>query len=678
MKANVTTEFANFMYLGYQCETPITLEQDPLHRNNSCLDVSYAAQAFHDYQRYLSNWNTVVVNESVETTKDNRVPSFSQISDVQVNGTWLEATASELNGRIINNVSLAMPHAGLLETTTDPRNQILQPEELGGLGAYTLTASIPSPVVHVLCVNMDREELSPIVYTAWEGSEELNTSTWPAQIAWVSPDSSINRTVVDDLFGWNKNGQVAPIFSRYPSRYNTLLNQTFFYGRESIYLLGRDPDVDTETYSLCQMKVSLTPNCSTTYNAAQDSASLSSTCDPDHDNMAYIHSDPKAQSGAATVSINWPWIGSEWANSLSLNNGITDGRASIARILTHLILKEPKLSPDQPSLAETLAVLAGSTLLMGTQDAQMDMDWVSPLPSPPLPSTPTNPQKSVPRRIHPPHPRNRKLQRHPPRAHLRLGPHGRAPKALLPRPGRRLPHQPPLPLLLPLPPRPRHRLLGAAQPLLAGRQLAARGRHGRLLRRRPTRPAVELRVVRRRERGPPVRGAQGGGAGGGGEQGPHGQRVAGRGGGELAAARRRGRPRVPAAPAVRRGASVRPRAAGWPAGHLDRHGNHHLGAAGGVREWRRRRLDGAPEPALLGLGLGDRRRRRARRRLRRLARHAVQRDAHDAAAVVVEPVAIVDVGGPAAADAEQRVEQSELQRRRVCRGGGWGQQRQQL
>lgn len=409
------TEWSNHMYLGYNCESPIPLAEDQKFRNATCLDISYAAQAYHDYQRYLAEWENRYKNKSTGTTKALRVPGYSQIrSEIQVNGTWLDITVSEQNGRIINNASLAMPHAGVLGAATDERNEILQPEELGGLGAYTLTASVPSPVIHVLCANMNREELAPIVFTAWNHSDWLDATTWPDQINFLGIDNStVNATVVDELFGWGKNGQQAPIFPRYPAQYNTVLNQTFPYGRESIYLLGRDDDPDEERYALCQLKASLTPNCSTTYNAAQEGSSLSSHCDPDSDKMAYIHSDPNAESGAATVSPNWPWIGTEFGNSLSLNAGIVDGKASLARLLTQSIVRETKLQLDRPSLAEALALLASNTLLMGTQDAQMEMSWVSNSLAPPPPlfflQPPSHPERltkkiTVSRRLHHPHP----------------------------------------------------------------------------------------------------------------------------------------------------------------------------------------------------------------------------------------------------------------------------------
>lgn len=72
-------------------------------------------------------------------------------------------------------------------------------------------------------------------------------------------------------------------------------------------------------------------------------------------------------------------IGSEWGNSLSLNAGINDGKASNARLLMQFLLgPSGQLSKALPSTAEALAVMAGSTLVFGTQDAPFNTEgWVS-------------------------------------------------------------------------------------------------------------------------------------------------------------------------------------------------------------------------------------------------------------------------------------------------------------
>ncbi|KAK8220360.1 hypothetical protein IWZ01DRAFT_477327 [Phyllosticta capitalensis] len=380
MFAQAITHWANPERLQEQCKSPIPIAVDPTYRNSSCMDISYASQGFHDYEQYLSEWVTRTANGSVGTDKDSRAPAYSLWdSNVQVNGSWMDITATEWRGRIVNNVSLAMPHVSVLQASRDPTNNILQPEDLGGLGAYTVHASTPNPVVHVLCANMNRTELEPLVFSAWDNAT-LNTSTWPAQVGFYGNDTWFENstTVVDDLFRiGEKYGQHAPIFPKYPEKYNTVLNQTFSYGRVSVYLLGRDGDTEEERYSMCQLKATLSPFCSTRFVAMHDGSSLSAQCDPEHDPMAYIKGNPDAASGWTTETRDWPWIASEWGNSLSLNAGISDGKASIARILTQMILRKPELDTNLPSIAETLAVLAGSTLLKATEDASVEMEWVS-------------------------------------------------------------------------------------------------------------------------------------------------------------------------------------------------------------------------------------------------------------------------------------------------------------
>ncbi|KAK7518575.1 uncharacterized protein IWZ02DRAFT_222253 [Phyllosticta citriasiana] len=378
MFAEVYTNWANPSHLSEKCKSPIPLSEDPTYRNSSCMDISYAAQGYHDYQQYLSEWAIRAANSSVGDDKNSRVPAYSLWdSTVQVNGSWMDITATEWNGRIINNVSLAMPHISVLQAAQHKNNGILQPEDLGGLGAYTLTASTPNPAVHVLCANMNRTELAPLVYTAFPDAGVLNTSTWPAQVSFYGNDTWLNSTVVDDLFRiGEKHGQHAPVFPKYPEAYNTVTNQTFAYGRVSVYVLGRDGDADEERYSMCQLKATITPFCSTKFVAMHDGSSLSVNCDPENDPMAYIKEHADANSGWATESRDWPWIASEWGNSLSLGAGITDGRASIARIITQTILRQPELDKTLPSIAEVLAVLSSSTLLMATEDATVEMDWV--------------------------------------------------------------------------------------------------------------------------------------------------------------------------------------------------------------------------------------------------------------------------------------------------------------
>jgi hypothetical protein len=74
-----------------------------------------------------------------------------------VTGPWILLNTSDITAahqkynRVINNVSLAMPHVGVLAAAQTPKNAILQSEDLAGVGQYSLRASVVSPAVNVLC-----------------------------------------------------------------------------------------------------------------------------------------------------------------------------------------------------------------------------------------------------------------------------------------------------------------------------------------------------------------------------------------------------------------------------------------------------------------------------------------------------------------------------------------------
>lgn len=62
-----------------------------------------------------------------------RVPAILD-NNITVNGSWVNvqdmSRVSEKYGRIINNVSLAFPHPGIVAAARHPLNRILQPDEL--------------------------------------------------------------------------------------------------------------------------------------------------------------------------------------------------------------------------------------------------------------------------------------------------------------------------------------------------------------------------------------------------------------------------------------------------------------------------------------------------------------------------------------------------------------------
>lgn len=391
MAGRVKSDFANVNYVKELCQTPIRNDKD--YAGSTCLQIEHAGQGYHNYQRYLAYWDTAASNGNGTSDQANRPPGFGLLyENTTVTAQWINiintTEVSKDHGRAINNVSLAMPHSGVFAAARDQRNGILQPEELNSEGTYSLRASVPSPVMHVLCANMNKDELKPIIYDEWN-NELVNITTWPALL---NNATTTNKTKVDDIFGWNDGQRTnyPPVFAKYPKSFNTIMNHTSYpWGRAAIYLLGQGGPADdgtdtTGVYVLCKLDVSITPECSTRYNVTGSGGTMEALCEDRDDNMAYI----KANSSAEMIKsvVNWRDIGFDWSNSLSLNTGIMDADASNSRLLTQLILKpsnpDPKdievnLHPGLPSVAEALAVMSGCTLLKSMIDAPYVMFWVS-------------------------------------------------------------------------------------------------------------------------------------------------------------------------------------------------------------------------------------------------------------------------------------------------------------
>lgn len=199
--------------------------------------------------------------------------------------TYLQTHWLEKTGWMVNNVTMAMPHPGVVSAAMLPENQIMQPDQLDGLGLYTIRASVTTPTVNVLCLmGMTREDLYPLVdNTAGDTTD------------------GTGNTDLDNIFHWGPQwgpNKWPPIFSHkiMPEMYNSIINDTtnVSYGRDAIYLLGRGGPVDqtgAETnanHALCSIRVGLTPQCSTTYSASSSGGRLSAVCEDPADDMKYV------------------------------------------------------------------------------------------------------------------------------------------------------------------------------------------------------------------------------------------------------------------------------------------------------------------------------------------------------------------------------------------------------
>ena len=396
LAGSVKSDFANILHVQEMCQSPVTTDKE--YGGTTCTQIEHAGQGYYNYHKYLADWTNEAHTGNSSSDQTKRPPGFGLLyENTTVTAQWVDiintTQKSKEYGRAINNVSLAMPHAGVFAAARDQRNGILQPEELDSEGTYKLEASVPSPVMKVLCVNMNESELAPLVYAAWPNAQPVNGTSW-TKANLMSHATTTNATVVDEIFGWTKQDNETmldypPVFPRFPKPFNTVLNHTSFaWGRPAIYLMGQGGDGSagpnmSGIYSVCKIDVDITPYCSTLYTAGGSGGRMEALCGDPASNtlgeMAYINSLTNATVKRGVA--NWRDVGTDWSNSLSLGTGISDGEASNSRLLMQLQLVPAggsvKLNPLLPSMSEAIAVLSGCTLLKSFIDAPFVPFFVS-------------------------------------------------------------------------------------------------------------------------------------------------------------------------------------------------------------------------------------------------------------------------------------------------------------
>ena len=202
----------------------------------------------------------------------------------------------------------------------------------------------------------------------------------------------MNATEFDDVLRFGpKYNRPRPIFPKLPKPYNTLLNYSSVQPLDSLYLLAGAPGLDHTSgaahfndtplvfnYTLCSLRMSITPKCSTSYNVSSGGGFLFTRCEESLDPLMYGRTQQEAPVGV--VDPNWNEIATNWASALALNDGISDFDAANSRLLTQLIPTSNSLDPSLPSMAEALAVLSGCTLILSSTDAPFDYYWNRSVP----------------------------------------------------------------------------------------------------------------------------------------------------------------------------------------------------------------------------------------------------------------------------------------------------------
>ncbi|CAJ2503111.1 Uu.00g105050.m01.CDS01 [Anthostomella pinea] len=389
----VRASYANPYFISDTCKTPIDTKLDLPYSAESCLGVQYSGQSYHNLIAFMTEWEAIHSNGNSTMDEISKRPTgkHSLFDNTTLESSWIEAEYSDpaanfaAHDRVINNVTLAMPHPGVYAAATDSKNGILQPNDLNGVGEYSILASVVSPTVNVMCVNMNADELAPLVYTTWPDARNDDTEIpgqqrgaddWYEDVPVVADTEWLNGTAVDDVFRWGeKYGRRPPVFQLYPIDYNMIANATVYMG-DAIYLLSKANTTATDDYSLCELRSWVTPKCSTHFDISGISGGkMKAHCEDASDPDSYALTDPSAAQSPLEASGDWKNVAQLWALSINLNAGTENSNASNARILTDLILNSPRLDPLLPSMAEALAVLASSSIVSGSLQTTYRAKW---------------------------------------------------------------------------------------------------------------------------------------------------------------------------------------------------------------------------------------------------------------------------------------------------------------
>ena len=230
LQGYVRSSYANAGYASQSCPSLLDAD-DKLHSDESCLNVQFSGQSYRNLLGFMTTWTNINENGTsvVGDLKERPAGNTLLYDNTTMLSTWIETEHAnvtahfEETGRIINNVTLALPHPGVYAAATARVNGILQPDDLAGVGEYAIRAGVVSPSINVMCVNMSPNELEPLVYTAWKhanttktgvGNQTQGYDAWEDDVpVWTNKKGEpeyLNRTVVDDIFQWGPKYQRRP------------------------------------------------------------------------------------------------------------------------------------------------------------------------------------------------------------------------------------------------------------------------------------------------------------------------------------------------------------------------------------------------------------------------------------------------------------------------------------
>ncbi|KAJ3468199.1 hypothetical protein MRS44_002264 [Fusarium solani] len=188
LTAAVHYYYGNFLGAGIRCTHEPDLDQKATEEEEMtwmglgmiCLGHELNYKSTRDLLAFMRDEGIGALIEYQEKVGNNlRSAGYTLLHDnvtleaTRVDTEYSDVAASyERWGRIIDNVTVSIPHPSVWSASRFPGNKILQPEDLSNAGGFSIKATVVSPTLNTLCVNMDKEELAPLVYTQFPHSEK--------------------------------------------------------------------------------------------------------------------------------------------------------------------------------------------------------------------------------------------------------------------------------------------------------------------------------------------------------------------------------------------------------------------------------------------------------------------------------------------------------------------------
>ncbi|RSL88883.1 hypothetical protein CDV31_015978 [Fusarium ambrosium] len=391
LTAVVHSYYGNYVAAGIRCVRDAKLIQGAKDKSPGlfidmavlCLGHELNYQSTGDLIAFLRDDDPDAAIE--RTAKVNNIPRpalYTILHDkVTILATRVDTEFSDVAslyerwGRIIDNVTVSIPHPGVWSASRLPDNKILQPEDLSNTGSFSIKASVVSPTLNTLCVNMDEDELAPVVYTMFpHGGENGDFEIW----ALTETTQWNNSTVVDDVFRWgSKYGRRRPVFGALPESFRIVYHKPSPIGNttdDAGYLLAHLGEPGAE-YTLCQMRSWLSTDCSTHLDVfGLGKPIMRAHCGDDSDPYRYDPSVYKSSNSIKVLEL-WSVMLDAWREGVMLEQPSGDTIFGFAYILTSAILQDLVLDSKDYTISKFLSVMLLSTLSLSAVDTQLRHTW---------------------------------------------------------------------------------------------------------------------------------------------------------------------------------------------------------------------------------------------------------------------------------------------------------------